>query len=82
MKCSLFPTIGRYVINYSETICLYHLQYIWTCGKGQLISEGNFCVFKSPKKQTKFFEFSKMGQIKKIMADYQDNLGMLIYYLL
>ena len=35
--------------------------------KGQIISEGNFIVFKSPKKQTKFLEvlisalFSKMG---------------------
>ena len=44
--------------------------------KGQLISEGNFGVFKSPKSDH-FIRISaiasKMGQIMKIMADYHAN---------
>ena len=46
--------------------------------KGQFISEGNFDVFKSPKKRTKYFEGFlsyplKWVKTKKIMAHYHAN---------
>ena len=46
----------------------------WYTSKGQLISEWNFGVFKSPKKRTSFWQISalasKMGQIKNTKAVY------------
>ena len=49
-------------------------QYISQFSKGQLISERNFGVFKSPKKRTNswwiFALVSKMGKIKRIYALY------------
>ena len=71
-------------VGHNEKTQLYSCQLarelITPQDKGQIISERNFVVFKSPKKQTKLFEgFSvlvcKMGQIKKKkIRHYNTNL--------
>ena len=74
------PSIWRYVfgkcqidgedfVNFCGLLGKYELYYTYVSyNNGQIVSEGIFCVFKSPKKQIKIMISalaSKMDQIKK-----------------
>ena len=52
--CSKCQIDGEDFVNFCGLLGKYELYYTYVSyNNGQIVSEGNFCVFKSPKKQIK-----------------------------
>ena len=65
-KLSELQNSDKVKIHFTKLVQFLYFPYVIRTFKGQLISEWNFCVFKSPKMATKFLTDFCLSFIEKI----------------